>query len=213
MTGPASADYSVRHIGSKDGKEFVKQHHYSHGIHNGPMCWGLYEGESLIGVCAFATPCSENVRASVFGVEHKGHVTELHRLVILDGTPKNTESWFIARALRGLKEYKPAVWGVVSFADATEGHRGTIYQASNAIFYGSSGRATFYLDGDGRLRHPRQNGVNINSQEAKARGWEPTKRDGKYRYLFLTPDDRKHKRWLLQNLAVTPAPYPEGPPT
>jgi len=30
----------------------------------------------------YATPCSEAVRASVFGKEYKDHVTELHRLHI-----------------------------------------------------------------------------------------------------------------------------------
>lgn len=209
MTGPASEGYRVEKIPSGYGKEFVKAHHYSHGIHNGPMCWGLFQDEMLLGVCAFATPCSENVRSSIFGAEHKSHVTELHRLVILDGTPKNTESWFISRALKGLKEYKPGVWAVVSFADATEGHKGTIYQASNAIFYGTSGRATFYLDQSGRLRHPRQNGVNITKDEAGARGWTPTKRDGKYRYLFLLPDDKSHSRQIKRLLKIETQTYPK----
>lgn len=210
MSGPESQGYSVRKIESKIGKDFVKKHHYSHGIHNGPMCWGLFaKDDTLIGVCAFATPCSENVRASIFGVDNKDRVTELHRLVILDGTPKNTESWFISRALQGLKEYKPDLWGVVSFADATEGHVGTIYQACNAIFYGTSGKATFYLDKSGRLRHPRQNGVNISAAEARARGWSPVKREGKYRYLFLLPDNKSHKRYINHQLTVEAMPYPK----
>lgn len=211
MSGPESQGYTVRKIESKVGKAFVKQHHYSHGIHNGPMCWGLFDNtDTLIGVCAFATPCSENVRASIFGPEHKSRVTDLHRLVILDGTPKNTESWFISRALKGLKEHKPDYWAVVSFADATEGHVGTIYQACNATFYGTSGKATFYLDQDGRLRHPRQNGVNISRADAKARGWSPVQREGKFRYLFLLPDDKAHKRRLSRLVKVEAQFYPKG---
>lgn len=201
--------YRVEHIPSNNGKAFVKSHHYSHGIHNGPMCWGLFAGNKMIGVIAFATPCSENVRASIFGYDHVDHITELHRLVIQDITPKNTESWFISRALKALKEYRPHTWGVVSFADQTQGHVGTIYQATNAIYYGSSGRATFFLDRDGRLRHPRQNGVNISKEVAIERGWQPVKRDGKHRYLFLTPDNRTHKKWLMNNLVVEPQPYPK----
>ena len=57
----------VEKISATRGKEFVKEHHYSHGIHNGPMCYGLFDDWELVGVCAFATPSSENVCASVFG--------------------------------------------------------------------------------------------------------------------------------------------------
>lgn len=204
-----SDTYHVERISGAVGKAFVKEHHYSHGSHNGPMCWGLYRDDVLAGVCAFATPCSEAVRSSIFGAEHKAHVTELHRLVLLDEEPKNSESWFVARALKGLKQEKPHLWGVVSFADATEGHVGTIYQALNALYYGTSGRARFYVDQGGRLRHPRQNGVNISQEVAKQWGWTPTMREGKHRYLFLLPDNRAHKRDLLNELQVTCLPYPK----
>lgn len=202
-------EYTVRHIGSKQGKAFVIEHHYSHGIHNGPTCYGLFDGDELIGVLAFATPCSENVRASLWGPDHKDAVIELHRLVVLDGTPTNTESFFIARALKLLKQRRPQTWGVLSFADATEGHVGTIYQATNALYLGTSGRSTFYLDKDGRLRHPRQNGNNVTLSHAAELGWRPVKREGKHRYLFLLPDGRAHRRWLLASLKPTPLPYPK----
>lgn len=201
-------EYLIRKIPSNEGKEFIKKHHYSHGCHNGPMCWGLFDGNNLIGVIAFATPCSENVRASVFGVDHKDSITELHRLVILDNTPKNTESWFISRALKELKLYKPKIKAVLSFADATEGHVGTIYQATNAIFAGTSGKAIFYLDENGRLRHPRQNGVNISKNEASRRGWTSVKRDGKYRYLFLI-GNKSENRWARKNLKLESLEYPK----
>lgn len=199
--------YEVRQIKSSIGKEFIKKHHYTGGCHNGPMCWGLFDGDKLIGVCAFATPSSENVRSSVFGPEHKNSVTELHRLVVLDGTPTNTESYFIRRALSGLKKYKPQIKAVLSFADATEGHVGTIYQATNALFCGTSGKATFYRDQGGRLRHPRQNGKNVSKEEAAERGWTPEKRDGKYRYLFLLGSGPQKRRYM-KSLRLVPRPYP-----
>lgn len=203
--------YEVEPIDSVIGKGFIRQHHYPHGCHNGPMCWGLWTNEAdtrLIGMIAFATPCSENVRASIYGPDYKHEVTELHRLVILDETPCNTESWFIAQALIFLAEYRPQVTAVVSFADPTQGHVGTIYQATNAIYYGTSGKATFYLDGDGRLRHPRQNGVNVTKESALDKGWAPVKREAKHRYLFLigTPAERRRNR---KRILVTPQPYPK----
>lgn len=211
-TKPLPATYTVRQISGKVGREFIKAHHYSRGCHNGPMCWGLFDDDRLIGVCAFATPNSEAVRASVFGPEHVSRVTELHRLVILDGTPTNTESWFIVRALRGLHEYRPGIWAVLSFADGTEGHRGTIYQATNAIYTGTTGRSRFYRDGTGRLRHPRQNGHNITLTEAEALGWVPEMRDAKHRYLYLLGDGPAHRRRLRPMVKFAPKPYPEVTP-
>lgn len=203
--------YEVTTMPSKEGKEFVKTYHYSHGIHNGPTCYALRELPTgrVVGVLAIATPCSENVRRSVFGAEHVDRVTELHRLVLLDEVPKNGESFFISGALRLHKRLKPHIWAVLSFADATEGHVGTIYQATNAQYAGSSGRATFYLDADGRLRHPRQNGVNISKEMAAERGWVPVKREGKHRYLFLLPDDRKHKKMIKKMVLLPNLPYPK----
>lgn len=190
--------YWVCRINSKEAKSHIHKHHYSRGSHNGPSpCYGLYDGQTLIGACMFATPCSENVRASVFGSDYRQHVTELHRLHIIDDTPKNTESWFISRVLKLLKNEKPSIWAVISFSDLTEGHEGTIYKATNAYRCGKSSPATFFLDGDGRLRHPRQCGVNITKDEAVSRGWKPVKRASKLRYIWLLPDSRRHKKQLI----------------
>jgi hypothetical protein len=204
------ADYRVEPIASKLGKEFVIEHHYSHGIHNGPMCFGLFDSQGLVGVCAFATPSSENVRASIFGADHKRGVTELHRLVLLDEVPKNAESFFIVRALKELKKQRPYYNAVISFADATQNHLGIIYQATNALYCGTSSPATFYLDETGRLRHPRQNGVNITADEAKKRGWVATKREGKHRYIYLLPDNRTHLKELKSLFKLKTMPYPKG---
>jgi hypothetical protein len=129
--------------------------------------------------------------------------------VLFDEIPKNSESWFIVRSLRLLKQAKPHITAVLSFADATEGHVGTIYQATNALFCGTSGRATFYLDATGRLRHPRQNGVNITSSVASSYGWTATKREGKYRYLFLLPNGKIHGKRLRAEVKLETFPYPK----
>lgn len=199
-------DYEIRPIRGGEGRDYLRDNHYTRTCHNGPMCWGLFDGPRMIGVIAFATPSSEAVRASVFGPDHKDKVTELHRLFVEDGTPKNTESWFIARALRLLVSRKPEIRAVISFADSTEGHRGVIYQATNALFCGTTGRSRFYRDQEGRLRHPRQNGVNITPDMAEARGWTPEMRASKNRYLFLVGN----KRWGKKNLKLTAYEYPKG---
>lgn len=203
-------DFRVERIPSKAAKEYIRREHYSRGSHNGPSpCYGLFapsEDQTLLGVLMFATPCSENVRASVFGPEYKDAVVELHRLHVIDGTPKNTESYFIARALRKVVTDRPSTRGILSFADTTEGHTGVIYQATNAYRIGHTGRAKFFLDEGGRLRHPRQNGVNISDEEAFARGWKSVVRQAKNRYLWIVGPsiaERKKFRRLCKLLSST----------
>lgn len=191
-------NYDVRRISTKEAKTYIHKYHYSHGSHNAPSpCYGLFDAGNLLGVLMFATPCSENVRASIFGKENVSHVIELHRLHILDVTPRNTESWFISRCLKLLKQDKPNIWGVISFSDMSEGHTGVIYQATNAYFCGTTSKSTFYIDTEGRLRHPRQCGVNITKDKAKELNWTPIKRDSKNRYLWILSDNKFHKKQLL----------------
>ena len=188
--------YTVQKIEPKVAKAYICAHHYSHGCHNGPSpCYGLFDSGALIGVLMFATPCSENVRASLFGTEHKDRVVELHRLHILDVTPRNAETYFISRCLRLLVKDRPQTRGVISFADSTQGHRGTIYRASNFWRCGTTGAAWFYTDQSGRLRHPRQNGVNITKDDALSRGWKPVRRGAKNRYVYIVAPSRKEKRF------------------
>lgn len=190
--------YKISKIDCKTAKEYIHKNHYSKGSHNGPSPnYGLFDGDNLIGCLMFATPCSENVRRSLFGEEYKNSVVELHRLHILDITPKNTESWFVSRCLKLLSIDRPGTLGVISFADPTEGHKGTIYQACNFIQDGLSSKARFYLDQTGRLRHPRQAGINITLTRAKELGWVPTQRLGKHRYIYLL--NRKAKYLYKQH--------------
>lgn len=174
----------------------IQTDHYAKGIHNGPMAWGGFLGGELRAVCAFATPCSENVRASLFGREHVDAVTELHRLAVKVGHPRNYTSWFVRQCLNRPAESKPGIRGVISFADETEGHTGAIYKALNFEFAGKTGRARFWRDADGRLRHPRQAGVNVSEEEARALGWSPEWRDSKLRFVTIVgPDKRERKAW------------------
>lgn len=206
------SEFEVRRIRGGEGRDYIRANHYSRSCHNGPMCYGLFRGGVMVGVVAFATPCSEAVRASLFGPEEKDRVTELHRLFVEDGTPPNTESWFVARALKMLKEDRPHLWAAISFADGTEGHVGYIYQALNALYCGTTGRARFWRDGEGRLRHPRQSGVNITPGVAKERGWQPEMRDAKHRYVLLLPNGRNHRRMMVDRIRerYPERPYPKG---
>lgn len=189
------SNYIVKRVNVETAKEYICEHHYSKGCSNAPHpCYALYDNNKMIGCLMFATPCSENVRASVFGKGYENNVTELHRLHILDVTPRNTESWFISKCLKLLLIDEPNIWAVISFSDTTEGHEGTIYKASNFISCGKSGIATFYRDKDGRLHHPRQSGKNVTKEFIERKGWTAEKRESKNRYIKIVGINKKEKK-------------------
>lgn len=71
-------------------------------------------------------------------------------------------------------------------------------------------RARFFRDQDGRLRHPRQNGVNITREEAALRGWTSEMRESKHRYLWIMGDGKLHTRSLRKRILLTPQEYPKA---
>lgn len=116
--------------------------HYLHRWPGVVVCiLGLLREDQMgyIGVIVFALPPRETAKR--YGVTV---AWELARLFIEDGTPKNTETWFMARAIAYVKRARPEVEILISYADPSAGHSGTIYRAGNWISdgYTDQGRKT-----------------------------------------------------------------------
>ena len=81
-------------------------------------------------VVTFGTPASHHMLLSASPGD-TSRVIELNRLWVHDCMPRNTESWFLARALKLLPPYI-----VLSYADTANGHEGYIYRAANFYYSG-----------------------------------------------------------------------------
>lgn len=92
----------------------------------------LREGKKLIGVCTYGHPFSSQLKKSVVGYESK--MFELNRLVVNDGLPRNTLSWFVGQTFKQL----PKPMALVSYSDTERNHHGYIYQATNWLYTGLS---------------------------------------------------------------------------
>lgn len=152
-------------------KGFVERHHYSGSYPAARERVGLYRGEALVGVAVFSHPSSEAVLAALPCERLEG--VELGRFVLLDDVPGNGESWFLARALeimrargyRALLSHSDPVPRATASGDVVlAGHVGTIYQATNAVYAGRSGRELHVLRPDGTILSPRS--------MTKIRRWE-----------------------------------------
>ena len=115
-------------VGRAAVDHLVRKHYLGHwpGVVTGTLA--LLDGSIPIGVIVFALPPREILTR--YGVTE---AWELARLFIEDTTPKNTETWFVARAVRWIQQNRPTVQLLVSYADPSANHTGVIYRAGNWI--------------------------------------------------------------------------------
>lgn len=102
------------------------------------------------GCITFSLPPRETAK------RYGGLTWELSRMWVDDGLPRNTETWFLSRAIRFVKRSRPDVVAIVSYADPSAGHVGYVYRAANFAGDGMSdeGRTTprcDYRDASGKV--------------------------------------------------------------
>ena len=122
--------YLVKCCHRKEIKTFIETWHYSKNI-NGVISdysFKLIDKDQIIGAMIYGRIAMANVWKKY--VNSRNELIELRRLCCIDDTPKNTESYFIGYTLRWLKK-NSKIKKVISYADETYNHSGTIYKASN----------------------------------------------------------------------------------
>lgn len=126
---------SVHLCARSEISEFVEKYHYSKSINGciSDYCFKLVHDGLIIGALFYGKMAMAN-QWKRFGDDEKD-VIELRRLVCIDNTPKNTESFFIGHTLRWLKK-NTDLKIVVSYADQEYGHAGIVYRASNFNYLG-----------------------------------------------------------------------------
>lgn len=90
-----------------------------------------------IGMALYGSPFPTASKFLNPEVQHNETI-ELKRLFLDDVNIPNLESFVIASTIKKIKEDKPNIKVVITFADDKVGHTGTIYQATNAIYLGKS---------------------------------------------------------------------------
>lgn len=192
-------------IPKKLAADMVVAHHYLHRAPTISFAYGLFEGERLMGVVTFGVPASRSVQKGACPSEPNA-VIELNRLWVHDDAPKNTESWFVSRALKLLP---PRI--VVSYADTAAGHVGYIYRALNFFYAGwtdmerKTPRFDYIVPGKHSREAFRGGGAQYTSK---------VRREPKVKYWTVTGDGRERARlkklagWALLCWKALPPPEP-----
>jgi hypothetical protein len=125
----------VKQVTTKECHELILNVHYARRLPSISYAYGLFEGDELVGCVTYGTPASSTLLRGVCGEEYKGIVKELNRLVLRYNRP-NEASTLVSRSFKLLPH--PLV--IVSYADTSQGHTGTVYQATNFLYTGLSAK-------------------------------------------------------------------------
>jgi hypothetical protein len=208
---PKVRDMTVGPVSNADVREFSRRYHYTGLPGSASWRWGLWHGPVLHGVVAYNNG-TRGMGANAFGDEHANKVWHMGRLMLSDDSPRNSESRLIGGSLAAIERQYPETWAVITFADEEVGHIGTIYQATNALYTGTTTSDTsqkYYVNAEGDRRSWR-------SVREKGRsglpGWTLTQASKpKHRYVYVlgSKTQRRQRRALLK-LPVLPYPKAAG---
>ena len=112
----------VKKISWKTARRMIENNHYLGYAPPGcKFSLGIYCGTELIGAMIFGRPIAR--------LEDQEFTLELTRMFLFD-SPKNSESKSLGLAERWIKKHRSET-RIISYADMSQGHTGTIYKAAN----------------------------------------------------------------------------------
>ena len=205
-------DYLVKQVPNSFANRFQKRNHYLHRTAVTTFSFALYNDNGLgypIGICIFGNPGTPSIPISIAGKEEKDRVLELNRLWVKDGTPPNTESWFVSRCLKLLRKLTDRDI-IIAYADSAYGHIGTIYQALSFIYTGLTPTAVdYFIEGIGHSRSVMKKGNAKELQQKYGKKLKRVRRSRKHRYVFFNTGIKKRKKMLLSKLCLSIENYPK----
>lgn len=207
-SNPSAALHSilVQPIPFTLAKKIIEKNHYLHSMPGGTkLAFGVLRDGRLLGTLTFGAG-PHNAYKLVGGVVQEDCLT-LTRLWLSDELPANSESRVIGVSLRAIKK-NTKIKFIVSYADPSQGHLGTIYQATGWTYTGFSEAMPMFDLGDGRLRHSRSLSHAYGTHSLKYFKGKGIKvkvvsQPRKHRYIYFL--DKSYQ----DNLPVSTLPYPK----
>jgi hypothetical protein len=201
----ALEEYEIKAISNKEATAVVIEHHYLHRKAPCSFAFGLFKGDTIVGVIIYGTPSSATLRSGIAGVANKDNVIELTRLWVDDSVPKNGESFLIGNTLSLINKEI-----VVSYAEIQQGHIGVVYQATNWLYTGLSAKRTDWVI-EGIDKHSQTLADKYTSKEIReiyGDKFSLKPRPRKHRYVYLNCN-KYRKKQLMKELKYAIMPYPK----
>ncbi len=198
--------FHVAPVSFNVASKVITEHHYLHSMPGGTkLSFGVFSNGKLAGAMVIGAG-SVNARGLVNG-SLQADCTSLTRLWLSDELPRNTESKVISIVIRSLKKHTSLKF-LVSYADPSAGHIGTIYQATGWLYTGLSEATPLYDIGDGKVRHSRSLSSLFGTHSVahfigKGIPVRTIPQTAKHRYIYFLD-----KSWR-NSLAVPVLPFPK----
>lgn len=149
---------------------------------------GVYEDEKFIGAVIFSRGVSSSNLAKTYGLKTT-ELCELSRVALKAHQAPVTQ--IVSIAIRLLRKFCPGLKLIISYADANQGHVGSIYQAGNWIYTGESASVPIYVGKSGRVYHDRSVSTSGVKEHYGRMSSCPKKQD-----LKVIPQKPKHRYFM-----------------
>lgn len=204
-------NYTVKPVTREECEPFILGIHYARRWPSISFAYGLLKGEDLVGVVTYGSPPSSTLKRGLAGDDYKDFILELNRLCLRDNL-KNEASILVSRSLKLLPPNKI----IISFADTSQGHVGTVYQACNFTYHGLSAKRTDWkIRGKEHLHSytiaDEFRGVKNRSKAIRDKYGENfylEPRPRKHRYVFIT-GSKKWRRKAFKAIRYEQQEYPQ----
>lgn len=90
--------FTVEAIPKEQTHEWLLKKHYAKRIPPILYSFGLYDSNTLVGICTFGTPCRAYNNGEFVFHNYQVKTFELNRLCTNSDLPRNANSFFVARA-------------------------------------------------------------------------------------------------------------------
>lgn len=140
-------NYKIVECRFSDIRHIFEEFHYKGGHMGGGIsfCLALVDIQNqIVGGSVIGKPRHQK--------NYEGSV-EIRRMACLDECPKNTESYFLSKVIWYIKK-NTDFKSVLSYADTSVGHKGTIYKAANFKLIGQT-KESKHVFWNGIRYHPR----------------------------------------------------------
>lgn len=193
-------------VAPRIARAVLERHHYLHSLPGGTqLAFGVFAGGRLLGAVTLGvgpfSGCSLVEGATL------ADCLTLTRLWLADDLPRNSESMVLATVQRELRRHT-SVRFLLSYADPSQGHVGTVYQAANWLYTGLSEPTPLYDLGDGVPHHNRSLAHALGTRSVRhlrSHGVEVSLVPQSAKHRYITFLDRSWRR----RLKVPALPYPK----
>ena len=133
----------VREIGRSEAEQIILRYEWLGNMGTTDFQFGLYFGEHLAGVVCFGRTAGTKTAKSVCGKEYAHQVKVLNRGACVHWAHPHSASFLITHACR-LMSWK-GYHIFVAYSDPSAGEIGTVYQACNWTYCGTTGRPSGFV--------------------------------------------------------------------